>query len=144
MLLEALPVRLHHIIQKCVNSLDAILSLPMVLLHKDFSSCNIVVDEATCHLTGVIDWAEADIGPFGMNLYTLQSISGKLHLQDGWTRYDDYDSLQQIFWTNFIDRVGGLTDECVENIRLASITGLLPEKGFTIRLANEAASVPIV
>ncbi|KAG8412625.1 hypothetical protein J3459_015843 [Metarhizium acridum] len=78
-----------------------------------------------------------------MNLYTLQSISGKLHLQDGWTRYDDYDSLQQIFWTNFIDRVGGLTDECVEDIRLASITGLLLEKGFTIRLANEPASVPI-
>lgn len=40
----------------------------MVLLHRDFSSCNIMVDEKTCHLAGVMDWAEAEIAPFGLNI----------------------------------------------------------------------------
>ncbi|KND86780.1 hypothetical protein TOPH_08588 [Tolypocladium ophioglossoides CBS 100239] len=143
MLLEALPVRLHHIIRKCIDSMDAILSLPMVLLHKDFSACNIIVDEATCHLVGVIDWAEAEICPFGLNLSSLQDITGKLHLRNGWTRYDDYDKLQDVFWTTFEDEVGGLADDCIEAIRLARITGLLLERGFTSRLANEPEPVTI-
>ncbi|OAA34770.1 Protein kinase-like domain protein [Metarhizium rileyi] len=143
MLLEALPGRLHHIIRRCIDSLDAILSLLMVLLHKDFGTCNIIVNEITCHLAGVIDWAEAEICPFGMNLHSLQSLTGKLHLRDGWVRYDDYDSLHDVFWTTFLDQVGGLTDECIETIRLARITGLLLSKGFTSRLASEPEPVPI-
>lgn len=143
MLLEALPVRLHPVIQKCIDSLDAILSLPMVLLHRDFGTCNIIVDEATCHLVGVIDWAEAEICPFGVNLYSLQSLTGKLHLRNGWIRYDDYDNIQNVFWTTFRDEVGGLGDDCIEAIRLARITGLLLSRGFTSRLANEPEAVPI-
>jgi hypothetical protein len=85
LLLTALPVRFHVIIQSCIDSVDAILSLPMVLLHKDFGDCNIMVDETTCHLVGVIDWAEAEIGPFGLNLSSLQNLSRKLHLRDGWS-----------------------------------------------------------
>ncbi|KAF9766949.1 hypothetical protein IL306_000545 [Fusarium sp. DS 682] len=143
MLLEALPVRLHHIIRKCIDSMDAILSLPMVLLHRDFGTCNIIVDEVTCHLVGVIDWAEAEICPFGLNLHSLQSLTGKLHLQNGWMRYDDYDNLHQVFWTTFKDEVGGLTDDRIEAIRLSRITGLLLSRGFTSRLANEPEPVPI-
>ncbi|KHN97443.1 uncharacterized protein MAM_04458 [Metarhizium album ARSEF 1941] len=115
----------------------------MVLLHKDFGTCNILVDEVTCHLTGVIDWAEADICPFGLNLYSLQSLTGKLHLRDGWVRYDDYDSLDHVLWTTFIGQVGGLTSKCIEAIRLASVTGLLLSRGFTSRLANEPQPGPI-
>ncbi|KAM4054655.1 phosphotransferase enzyme family protein [Hirsutella rhossiliensis] len=143
MLLEALPVRLHHIIRKCIDSMDAIFSLPMVLLHTDFGDCNIIVDEATRHLVGVIDWAEADVHPFGVNLFCLQSLTGKLHLRNGWIRYDDYDKLHDVFWTTFRDEVGDLTNDCIEAIQLARTTGLLLAKGFTIRLANEPEPVPI-
>lgn len=31
----------------------------MVLLHRDFDTSNILVDEKSCHVTGVIDGAEA-------------------------------------------------------------------------------------
>lgn len=71
LLLHSLPSRFHQITQKCLDSMSAIMSLPMVLLHQDFNDCNIMVDETSCHLTGVIDWAEAEIGPFGQNLYIL-------------------------------------------------------------------------
>ncbi|KAF4454064.1 Protein kinase-like domain protein [Fusarium austroafricanum] len=142
-LLKALPVRLHRITKKCIDSIDDILSLPMVLLHRDFSAFNIMVDQRSSHLVGVIDWAEAEIGPFGLDLHFLQSITGKLHYEKGWTRYDDYDSLQQVFWTTFKDEVGGLSDDRIEAIQLSRITGLLLSEGFTNRFANDCELVPI-
>jgi len=96
-LLHCLPPRFHQVIQKCLSSMEAILSLPMVLLHRDFSSCNIMVDGTSCHLTGVIDWAEAEICPFGQNLDTLKDITGALHLKNGWRRYEGYEALQDTF-----------------------------------------------
>ncbi|KAL7920623.1 hypothetical protein ACQKWADRAFT_298010 [Trichoderma austrokoningii] len=58
--------------------------LPMVLLHGDFTSRNMMVDEATCHLTGVIERAEAEIAPLGLNLDTIEALKGKFHLRDCW------------------------------------------------------------
>ncbi|KAM9873259.1 hypothetical protein VDGL01_12663, partial [Verticillium dahliae] len=55
MLLIALPDQLHPIIRATLASLPSIFSLPMVLLHKDFGDCNIIVEEESCHLVGVID-----------------------------------------------------------------------------------------
>lgn len=115
----------------------------MALVHGDLGDCNLIVDEATFHLTGVVDWAEAEICPFGVNLYSLQSLTGKLHLQNGWTRYDDHDDLWHVFWKTLRDEVGGLTDKSMEAIQLARIMGLLLSKGFTNCLANEPEPVPI-
>lgn len=143
LLLTALPIRFHTIIQSCIDSVDAILSLPMVLLHQDFGDSNIKVDETTCHLVGVIDWADAEIGPFGLNLFALESISGKLHLRNGWSRYEDYDSLQDTFWDTFKQEVGNVTDDDVRAICLARNIGLLLTHGFTSRLANDPDHVPI-
>ncbi|KFZ11635.1 hypothetical protein V501_04639 [Pseudogymnoascus sp. VKM F-4519 (FW-2642)] len=143
LLLTALPVRFRTTIQSCIDSVDAILSLPMVLLHQDFGDSNIMVDETTCHLVGIIDWAEAEIGPFGLNLFALESLSGKLHLQNGWSRYEDYDILQDTFWNTFKKEVGGVTKEDLRTVSLARTTGLLLTHGFTSRLANDPDHVPI-
>ncbi|KAI1413030.1 hypothetical protein F5Y13DRAFT_40659 [Hypoxylon sp. FL1857] len=143
LLLSALPDRFHVIIQNCIDSMDSILSLPMVLLHRDFGTCNIMVDEESCHLVGVIDWAEADISPFGLNLHSLQALMGKLHLRDGWKRYDDYTVLQLAFWNTFKEEVGGLMEDTLRTIKLARTTGLLLSRGFTSRLANEPEPIPI-
>lgn len=94
----------------------------MVLLHKDFGDCNIMVDETTCHLVGVIDWAEAEIGPFGLNLSSLQNLSGKLHLRNGWSRYEDYSILQDTFWDTFKQEVGDFGEDDLRTIRLARVT----------------------
>lgn len=142
-LYSALPPRFQPIIHTCINSMDNILSLPMVLLHRDFGSCNIIVDGVTCHLVGVIDWAEAEVCPFGLNLHSLQSLTGKLHLRNGWTRFEDYDTLQDIFWKSFRQEVGGLSDDQLRTIKLARALGLLLSCGFTSRLANEPEPAPI-
>ncbi|KAL2838261.1 hypothetical protein BJY01DRAFT_220169 [Aspergillus pseudoustus] len=49
----------------------------MVLLHRDFGVCNIMVDETTCNLVGVIDWAEAEDRP----LWLQPSFSPTTHKQ---------------------------------------------------------------
>ncbi|KAF3071484.1 hypothetical protein CFAM422_006527 [Trichoderma lentiforme] len=143
LLLSALPNRFHVIIEHCIRSMDDVMGLPMVLLHQDFSTCNIMVDEASCHLVGVIDWAEAEICPFGLNLDSLQSFTGKLHYRDDWSRHQDYADLQDTFWDVFTQELGGLTEAEKQAIKLARITGLLLSHGFTRRLANEPPAVPI-
>jgi hypothetical protein len=143
LLLTSLPPRFHPSIQKCLASLEAILSLPMILLHRDFSTCNILVDPVTCHLTGVIDWAEAEICPFGQNLHSLESLTGTMHLRNGWRRYENYEALWDAFWGRFREEVEGLDGETVRSVEMARTLGLLLDKGFTRRLGNMEKAKPI-
>ncbi|KAH8757090.1 hypothetical protein BGZ57DRAFT_1018706 [Hyaloscypha finlandica] len=128
-LLHCLPPRFYQIIQKCLGLMEAILSLLIVLLYRDFGTCNIMVDGTSCHLTGIIDWAEAEICPFGQNLHSLQALTGALHLKNGWRRYED--------------EVGDLSAETMKAIKTARIMGLLRSRGFTKRLANMPPATPI-
>ncbi|KAI1314273.1 hypothetical protein F5Y03DRAFT_336620 [Xylaria venustula] len=143
LLLGSLPPRFHPIIEWSLDFIPAIFSLPMVLLHRDFGNCNIIVDDVSCHLTGVVDWAEAEIEPFGLNLYSIQPFMGKFHLKNGWIRYDDYNILQETFWSVFCREVGGLRNDIIEVIHSARVVGLLLSKGFTSRLANMPKPEPI-
>lgn len=143
LLVNSLPSRVQHTLKTCINAIDDILSLPMVLLHRDFGPCNIIVDEATCHLVGVINWVEAEVCPFGLNLHSLWFLFGKLHLSNGWTRYGDYHTLQDIFWERFKEGIGGLSSHQLQTIKLARALGLLLSFGFTSRLANKPKPVPI-
>lgn len=114
----------------------------MVLLHNDFGSFNMLVDENSCNLLGVIDWAEAEIGPFGINLYAHDRLISKIHLKHGWSRYDDYRLLDEIFWTTFSQETG-VDNETINSIKAARIAGVLLWLGFTSRLPNEPKPVPI-
>ena len=64
MLRSSLPGHFNPMVKRCLDQIDSVFLIPMVLLHRDFGMSNILVDES-CHLTGVIDWAEAEICPFG-------------------------------------------------------------------------------
>ncbi|KAH6607655.1 hypothetical protein Trco_003968 [Trichoderma cornu-damae] len=111
LLLTALPDRFHPHIQGCIRSMGAILSLPMVLTHREFGYRNLIVNEASCRLVGVVDWAEAEVCPFGLNLKSLECLTGKLLLRDGWKRYEDHADLHRVFWDTFKQEVGGLTED---------------------------------
>ncbi|OAA59612.1 Aminoglycoside phosphotransferase [Niveomyces insectorum RCEF 264] len=142
-LLAALPDRLRPVVRATLASLPRILALPMALVHKDLGDGNILVEEPSCRLAGVIDWAEAEIAPFGTNLHSLQDLMSKLHMTRGWTRYEDYDELQRLFWATFHEEVGGLDEDTTQAIKAARVLGLLRSWGFTSRLANMPAPVPI-
>lgn len=102
-----------------------------------------MVHSVSGRLTGIIDWAEAAICPFGQNLYALQDFSGTLHRENGWRQYKDHDNLQETFWKTFQKKVRGLLAEVMEAIRSARILGCLLTHGFTRRLANEPFVVSI-
>ncbi|CAI6095338.1 unnamed protein product [Clonostachys chloroleuca] len=140
---KTLPERFHPAIQSCRDAMESIMSLPMVLLHKDFGQSNIMVNEKSCHFVGVVDWAEAEICPSGSNLHFLEQLTGKLHYENGWSRYDDYDDLQETFWSVFRKEVGGLPEETLQTIKLARTMGLILAEGFTGCLENGTGPVPI-
>ncbi|KAJ6115947.1 hypothetical protein N7523_006364 [Penicillium sp. IBT 18751x] len=137
-----LPLRFLSHITRSIESMQAIKQLPMVLVHWDFGVANIMVNEQTCNLIGVVDWAEAEIAPFGINLSSLQWFISKIHFKNGWSRFDDYVALEDIFWTTFRNEVG-LDDETIQAIQAARIAGLLLSRGYTSRLANMPESMPI-
>jgi hypothetical protein len=144
LLLDALPSRFQDIVQRCLQDLPSIMALPMVLAHKDFGDFNILVDPDTCHLLGVIDWAEAEVEPFGINLHAVEKLMTKFHLRNGASRYPDYDTLYDTFWQTFTAEIGpGLGDTTADVIRSAMLLGFLLEHGFTSRFANMPEPVPI-
>ncbi|KAL3475552.1 hypothetical protein BJX99DRAFT_247471 [Aspergillus californicus] len=144
-LLTALPDRFQSIIQQSIDALPAVFSLPIVLLHKDFGVCNVMVDSDNNHLVGIIDWAEAEIGPFGTNLHSLQQFMSHYRLRVGWIRHSNYDSLHSTFWDGFSAGAedGVLAEETIRTIRSAMVIGLLRAHGFTSRLANMPEPQPI-
>ncbi|PWY96636.1 hypothetical protein BO94DRAFT_592531 [Aspergillus sclerotioniger CBS 115572] len=146
LLLTSLPPRFTPIIQSTLTafpSIPSIPSLPLVLVHKDFGACNILVTETTCNLVGVVDWAEAEIAPFGINLYSHQRLISKVDFRTGWVRFDDYAECEDVFWGTFREEVGGGGDEVIGAIMAARVLGALLDCGFTSRLGNVSEPVPI-
>lgn len=143
-LLLALPQRFHDAIRRCLQALPSIMALPTVLAHKDFGDFNMLVDPDTCHLLGVVDWAEAKLGPFGLNLYAVENLMSKFHLRNGASRYPDYDTLYYTFWQTLKAEIGpDPGDAEIRTIRSAMLLGFLLDRGFTSRLANMSEPVPI-
>lgn len=50
--------------------------LPLTLNHGDLVPGNILVDRASGRLTGVVDWAEAEVGWWGLPLYGVEFLLG--------------------------------------------------------------------
>ncbi|KAK8850934.1 Tudor domain-containing protein 15 [Apiospora arundinis] len=83
-LAESLPPGcLATVLQVC-EALPSVSSrLPFVLTHGDISESNILVDPDDGRITGIIDWAEAEVSPFGLALWGLESILGYMN-PEGW------------------------------------------------------------
>lgn len=67
--------------EKAKSTLTRIRALtdhPVVLNHGDLIPSNILVDEDTWEITGLVDWAEAEYLPFGTCLYGLEHFLGYL------------------------------------------------------------------
>ncbi|KAL4962063.1 aminoglycoside phosphotransferase family protein [Aspergillus stella-maris] len=71
-----------------------------VLTHGDLSHANILVDEDTFEITGIVDWPLASILPFGMD---FEALYGSLGYQDfqGWHDYACRPQLLEAFWLEF-------------------------------------------
>lgn len=74
---------------------------PQVLTHGDFSLTNILVDEDTLDITGIVDWSLATVQPFGMDLDILYMTTGFMTRDGGWHYYACKKKLLDLFWEEF-------------------------------------------
>lgn len=105
------------------------MKLPWVLTHDDLSSMNLLIDAATGHLQGVVDWADAAIWPFGVALWGVESILGYSGL-DGWVWLDDEAHSNRASFSAAIREGMDLSADHVILLEKSRILGLLLRYGF--------------
>lgn len=92
---------------------------PQVLTHGDFSITNILIDEETFDITGIVDWSLASIMPFGADLDILFHTTGFMTL-DGWNDYSCRSKLVDVFWTELWHVAGIEGDDMRRRIRASA------------------------
>jgi hypothetical protein len=102
-----LPSRFQPTAQGLLERLPQIESLPWVLTHGDIVQSNIIVDPASGTLAGLVDWAEAEILPFGVCLYGLEEILGKMTVS-GFRYQPDAGELRDLFWVELANLIPAL------------------------------------
>lgn len=101
---------------------------------------NILVDPHTGHITGVVDWADATIEPFGMALWGLESVLGCSGL-NGWSYFGSDPSylhfgcspsrLRKLFWETLLREIEcTISDECRYAVNEVRTLGVLLRYGF--------------
>jgi hypothetical protein len=90
---------------------------------------NIFVDPDTGHITGIIDWGEARILPFGISLWGFENMLGYMDSQ-GWHYYNNYHELEHLFWQTFKEIVGEISGADSQAIRIARMAGFFLRYGF--------------
>ena len=101
---------------------------PLALTHSDLNELNILVDGGTGNITGVIDWTDAGIQPFGLTLYTLEKFIGSMG-QDGWVYLDNASVLKDEFWRAFAHYAGPVSRSQMKTIQIARKAGYLLRYG---------------
>ncbi|KAJ2891598.1 Protein kinase-like domain protein [Zalerion maritima] len=104
-------------------------SYPFTLNHTDLSETNFLVNRNDGTVTGVIDWDNARVLPFGTSLWGVENVLGSMG-RNGWRYRDDHDELEEKFWTTLYESIGTLTTEQKLSIRAARRVGILLRYGF--------------
>lgn len=104
----------------------------MVLNHDDLLEMNIHVDEGTGRITGIVDWGEAMVAPFGTSIGGLETILG-VQTSAGWYFHPRHRHLRMQFWKTFYEATGYIPEEDRRAIQIARIFGLFRTHGFDRR-----------
>jgi hypothetical protein len=120
-----LPIRFQGIAKNLLRELYRVEALPWVLTHGDIVAGNIMVESPSCHLSGFVDWAEAECLPFGVCLYGLEEILGEI-TPAGFHYHEGAEELRQRFWRELAGCIPELQQRSVlEAVHLARDLGVL-------------------
>lgn len=92
---------------------------------------NVLIDPETGSITGIVDWAEARILPFGFSLWGFENILGYMD-SEGWHYYDNRHELEGIFWKTFLVEASSASEDDLQLIRAARMAGLFCRYGFVM------------
>lgn len=129
-LAESLPTRFSQKLLALEPHIYAVCSkLPYVVTHGDLCELNVLIDSETGHITGIVDWAEVRVLPFGFALWGLENFLGFMNTQ-GWHYYDNQDQLRALFWDTFLQLAKNCTEQDIKLIHIARLIGLFCRYGF--------------
>ncbi|KAK1829261.1 hypothetical protein QBC39DRAFT_392664 [Podospora conica] len=133
LLARSLPPRFALNLGKVRQQLPALFSgaLPFVLSHGDLCEMNLLINSETGNITGIVDWAEARVLPFGFSLWALENMLGCMDSR-GWRYYDNRRELEDIFWQTFSEGASGASDVGLQLVRTARMAGLFCRYGFIV------------
>ncbi|PVH96909.1 hypothetical protein DM02DRAFT_568822 [Periconia macrospinosa] len=135
---------------RATQTLDAFLVVredyPLVLNHGDLIPTNILVDAETWEVKGLVDWAEAEVLPFGVCAgYGVEWCLGGLVTSTptsptstppndtkAWKVFQyspDADFLREVFWKEMV-RERPQIEERLEEVRIMGDVGVLLWHGF--------------
>lgn len=131
LLAQYLPSRFTSTLEKVRKNLPSLIStsFPFTLSHGDLNTTNILINPQTGHITGIVDWAESRILPFGFALYGLENLLGWMD-SEGWHHYDHYRKLESLFWQTFREEARSLSQDDLGLIRVARKAGFFYYYGF--------------
>ncbi|EFR03713.1 hypothetical protein MGYG_06710 [Nannizzia gypsea CBS 118893] len=134
---SVLPQRFHTLISSLQADLPQLYSpaYPQVLTYGDLCEMNILVMPETGRISGIVDWAEASILPFGTELWGLENMLGSMGSQ-GWKHDENRGKLEEEFWRLFwgtidVEEREGLKGRLGRTVRVARGIGILLRHGFT-------------
>ena len=131
---DSLPIRFKPLLQKIRHEMYRMFveDYPYVLTHLDLLPWNVLVDK-NGHITGIIDWWDAKIMPFGVAIQGLHFILLGWMDKEKWifNYYNDHEKTEQLFWTTFEGIAGGLTPKERKAMEVAQMVGYFLRYGST-------------
>lgn len=100
----------------------------MVVNHWDLLENNIHVDVQTGHLTGIVDWRDAEVGPFAMQLWGLENIIG-IRTINSMRFHPQHVQLRRLFWQKLYEEIGAVSEDTKNAIHTARMIGIFLANG---------------
>ncbi|KAF6829242.1 hypothetical protein CMUS01_08245 [Colletotrichum musicola] len=124
-----LPARWRETLDRLLGDLSLLFASdwPMVPNHTDLLENNIHVDSSTGHITGICDWQDTAVSPFGTSLWGLESVLGE-RTTTGWRWVSNSAKLRWEFWDAFAAAFGSQVP--LERAQTARLVGVLLKSGF--------------
>jgi len=101
---------------------------------------NVLVNPETGNITGVVDWAEAKVLPFGFALYGVEHLFGWMDSK-GWHYYDHYRELENLFWRTFQKGARNFSDADLHLVSATRMAGIFYHYGFKFDLQGAVQGV---
>lgn len=116
-----LPSRFRPRARYLLDNLEVVTTLPWVLTHGDLVPGNMMVDASSGRLTGLVDWAEAEVLPFGVCFYGVEEVLGGM-TEGGWRWWNEVEveRLRGLFWREL-----GVGEEVRGRVEMARDVGVL-------------------